>query len=201
MNDLKSILIITKLPLFSTAIGHALMQDPVYSRISQVNIIKSIHMLPQALESGRYHIVLSDYVYRQFEMDKKFIGYPGVKIFITEGKAQSSLANVNNISINASISEASEVFLRGLQQVDIDLINMPLSLSKNSLDSKKECILTPREMEVLKLIYAPMGNKEIATSLFISPQTVSVHRKNIMKKLGVNNSVGLIKQAKKLMYI
>ena len=40
-----------------------------------------------------------------------------------------------------------------------------------------------------------MSNKEIARKLFISDQTVSVHRKNIMRKLGVSNTAGLIKAA------
>ena len=38
-----------------------------------------------------------------------------------------------------------------------------------------------------------MNNKEIAKELYISDQTVSVHRKNIMRKLGVSNTAGLIK--------
>jgi DNA-binding NarL/FixJ family response regulator len=40
-----------------------------------------------------------------------------------------------------------------------------------------------------------MSNKEIAKELYISDQTVSVHRKNIMRKLGVSNTAGLIKVA------
>ena len=52
--------------------------------------------------------------------------------------------------------------------------------------------LTKREIEVLRLITQALSNKEIARELFISDQTVSVHRKNIMRKLGVNNTAGLL---------
>lgn len=55
--------------------------------------------------------------------------------------------------------------------------------------------LTKREIEILRLITDAMSNKEIAKELFISDQTVSVHRKNIMRKLGVSNTAALIKTA------
>lgn len=55
--------------------------------------------------------------------------------------------------------------------------------------------LTKREQEILQLITQAKNNKEIAKELFISDQTVGVHRKNIMRKLGVRNTVNLIKFA------
>jgi DNA-binding NarL/FixJ family response regulator len=55
--------------------------------------------------------------------------------------------------------------------------------------------LTKREMEILHLITRAKSNKEIGLQLFISDQTVSVHRKNIMRKLGVSNTAALIKVA------
>jgi len=58
--------------------------------------------------------------------------------------------------------------------------------------------LTKREIEILQMITDAMSNKEIAQKLFISDQTVSVHRKSIMRKLGVSNTIGLIKRAQEL---
>lgn len=55
--------------------------------------------------------------------------------------------------------------------------------------------LTRREMEIMQYIGQALNNKDIACKLFISDQTVSVHRKNIMRKLGVNNTASLIKIA------
>jgi DNA-binding NarL/FixJ family response regulator len=55
--------------------------------------------------------------------------------------------------------------------------------------------LTRREMEIMRYIGQALNNKEIAERLYISDQTVSVHRKNIMRKLGVNNTASLIKIA------
>ena len=45
--------------------------------------------------------------------------------------------------------------------------------------------LTGRELEVLRLVAAGRGNREIAAELFISPKTASVHVSNILGKLGV----------------
>lgn len=55
--------------------------------------------------------------------------------------------------------------------------------------------LTARELEVLQLISQALSNKQIAQALYISDQTVSVHRKNIMRKLGVSNTAALLKLA------
>lgn len=53
--------------------------------------------------------------------------------------------------------------------------------------------LTEREREVLQLVVAGKSNKEIAQQLVISPKTASVHRTNIMEKLGVRNSAELVR--------
>lgn len=55
--------------------------------------------------------------------------------------------------------------------------------------------ITEREKEVLKLICKGLSNKQISISLFISDQTVAVHRKNLFRKLGVKNSISLIQLA------
>ena len=47
--------------------------------------------------------------------------------------------------------------------------------------------LTPREHEVLRLIASGLTNREIARSLWISPNTVRSHVENIFEKLGVSN--------------
>lgn len=57
--------------------------------------------------------------------------------------------------------------------------------------------LTQRELEILKMIAQENSNAEIASKLFISPKTVETHRKNLMKKIGVKNSLGVYKFAVK----
>jgi len=67
--------------------------------------------------------------------------------------------------------------------------------SKKNLSGQN---LTKRELEVLKLIVDEKGNKEIANILFISKRTVDAHKRNLLEKLQVKNTVGLVKHAIKL---
>lgn len=55
--------------------------------------------------------------------------------------------------------------------------------------------LTNREMDVLKLLSDGLNSREISEKLFISVNTVETHKKNIMLKLDVKNSVGIVKYA------
>jgi DNA-binding NarL/FixJ family response regulator len=56
-------------------------------------------------------------------------------------------------------------------------------------------VLTPRELEVLKLIAEAHTSKEIANALFISIKTVERHRQNILDKLGMSDRVELTRYA------
>jgi len=56
-------------------------------------------------------------------------------------------------------------------------------------------VLTPRELEVLKLIAEAHTSKEIAQQLFISVKTVERHRQNILDKLGMRDRVELTRYA------
>jgi len=55
--------------------------------------------------------------------------------------------------------------------------------------------LTRREMEILRLICDGLSSKDISEKLFISINTVETHRKRILLKLNVKNSVGVVKYA------
>ena len=58
--------------------------------------------------------------------------------------------------------------------------------------------LTPREVEVLRLIAAGWSNQEIADALFISRKTASVHASHIFDKLGAGNRVEAAAIARRL---
>jgi DNA-binding NarL/FixJ family response regulator len=62
-------------------------------------------------------------------------------------------------------------------------------------DEQQLDILTPRELQVLKLIAEAHTSKEIARELVISVKTVERHRQNILDKLGMSDRVELTRYA------
>lgn len=68
-------------------------------------------------------------------------------------------------------------------------------LNQNKL--KLEHQLSDREIEIITLIALEYNGKEISDQLFISINTVETHRKNILKKLQVKNTISLVKFALK----
>ena len=56
-------------------------------------------------------------------------------------------------------------------------------------------LLTTREREILRLIAHEQTSTQIAAACNISCRTVETHRRNLMRKTGVDNVVGLLKYA------
>lgn len=70
-----------------------------------------------------------------------------------------------------------------------------VSNGKNFESAQIKDSLTKRETEILKLICDGLSSKDISSKLFISINTVETHRKKILTKLNVKNSVGIVKYA------
>jgi DNA-binding NarL/FixJ family response regulator len=72
-----------------------------------------------------------------------------------------------------------------VDDIDIDALSCePVSLSE-------------RENEIITLIAEGLTNQQIADQLFLSNHTINTHRKNIMSKLGVKNTAGIVMYAVK----
>lgn len=63
---------------------------------------------------------------------------------------------------------------------------------RSSLKGERNAALTQRELEVLQMIVDGKSNKEIATALDLSANTVAVHRANIMSTLGIHKTAELV---------
>ena len=58
-------------------------------------------------------------------------------------------------------------------------------------------MISKRECEIIKMIAEGFTNTQIADKLFLSSHTINTHRKNIMAKLGVKNTAGIVMYAVK----
>ncbi len=81
--------------------------------------------------------------------------------------------------------------------VDVVLAALEEAASKRSLSAGRGAVevrlrtLTPREVEVLRLLLDGRLNKQIADDLGVSMRTVEVHRARVFTKMGVRNAVEL----------
>jgi len=66
-------------------------------------------------------------------------------------------------------------------------------LKKSRRGNTKDIALSRRELEVLRMVMDEMKNTEIAEELNISVSTVETHKKNMIKKVGARNSIGLVR--------
>lgn len=76
--------------------------------------------------------------------------------------------------------------------VEGEIVLDPQVLRTTILKGERNSGLTVRELEVLKLIVAGKSNKEIASDLDLSANTIAVHRANIMDALGIHKTADLV---------
>ncbi len=105
------------------------------------------------------------------------------------------------------VKQAMEAGARGYvlkNAMDLDLVSAikkvaegqtvldPQITRSGALKGERDTGLTQRELEILQHIVAGKSNKEIATELSLSVNTVSVHRANIMDALGIHKTAELV---------
>jgi two-component system nitrate/nitrite response regulator NarL len=91
-----------------------------------------------------------------------------------------------------SLTEALHKVIAGKRFLSDEIAEMLINATEEEEDKG---VLTAREIEILKLVAKEFNSRQIAEVLFISERTVETHRKNILKKTGATNLVGLIKYA------
>jgi DNA-binding NarL/FixJ family response regulator len=97
--------------------------------------------------------------------------------------------------------------LEALHSIDQGIPYISPSINLNQLETEKKQSLnngniwieklTKREIEIIKLIALQMNSSQISEKLFLSYYTVKTHRKNILQKLELKNTAGLIEFANK----
>lgn len=98
--------------------------------------------------------------------------------------------------LKAAINKVAEgSFAFSPEVMDVIVKGFGSKKEKKSTQSGASTPLTDREIELIRLIADELTMKEIAEKLFLSEHTVKTHRKNIMAKMDVKNTAGMIKKA------
>lgn len=114
-----------------------------------------------------------------------------VRSFFNEGDIAMMVA-IENHPLKDNILNQFDAIINIYDSVDEIKQKMSSVLKKNEDSPKKEKDeLTPRERDILKGVAKGLTNKEIAFEYNISIYTVTTHRKNISRKLGINSISGL----------
>ena len=129
---------------------------------------------------------------------------------ILERLPETAVLMLSMHSEETLVRQAMEAGARGYvlkNAVDLDLADAikrvvsgetvldPAIERATKLQGERTRALTPRELEVLQLICDGLSNREIAARLGLSPNTVAVHRANIMNTLGVHKTAELVAYA------
>jgi DNA-binding NarL/FixJ family response regulator len=119
--------------------------------------------------------------------------------YITEALKAGALGYIAKEESFNRLVTAIKTVLKGRIYLCPDTENIVLGNFVRQLQSANSSAsrspLTYREREVLQLIAEGKTGKDIAGILFVSPTTIDTHRRNIMRKLGIHTTAGLVKYA------
>lgn len=196
----------------------AIVDDQFLFREGLISLLKEYHELQITLQAanGREYIDAldrgeqSDVVLLDLDMPvmdgiktteilrKK---YPHIKILILTQHDDSEFVNhfykqgANGFLLKNSTSEQIAEAINYVMKND-DFFFGNVSKEEKNKNKIAPCFihasLTEREIEIITLLCNDFSNKKIAEILCISKRTIDTHRKNIMKKIGVKNVVGII---------
>lgn len=96
----------------------------------------------------------------------------------------------------AELFTAIEQVMQGRQYIQHSLAAGYQRSIQQKKQNKKNSQLTPREIEIIKLIAQEMTTAQISRQLFLSEHTVETHRKNIVRKTGAKTVIGIVNYAR-----
>ena len=109
----------------------------------------------------------------------------GIKGYVLKSQAVADLVQAIQSSFQG------ETYLS--PSISASVVNAALAGDTSCTDP-----LTQREREVMQLIAEGKSNKEVAHELKLSVKTVESHRRNLMVKLSIHETAGLVRHAMKL---
>jgi len=134
--------------------------------------------------------------------------YPGIKILIlTMHKKKEYLNDAIAAGADGYLlkEDAPKELLKAIERIRQGMIYVSPLLSGELVDlyaqSRREALaaagepLSPREIQIIRMIAEGKSSKEIADALFLSFRTIQNHRAKIMRKLNLKKNTDLVKYA------
>lgn len=177
---------------------------------------KSSAELLEIVKNFATDLVMIDYTSAQFSIDvipQLLQKFPSLKIVaITPEQSAQTLVNALRSGVKSYVKKDcdSMEIINAVKETGrgnkffcgqiLETIR-DASIDVNDIDfdsfSCEPISLSERELEIITLIAEGLTNNQIADNLFLSAHTINTHRKNIMAKLGVKNTAGIVMYAVK----
>ncbi|HLU87538.1 MAG TPA: response regulator transcription factor [Taishania sp.] len=191
----------------------------VLNTLQSVDVVaeaKSCDDLLECLKNFKTDVLIIDYTSENFEIDvipKVLNKYPELKtLAITPEQSAQTLVNALRSGVQSYVKKDCDLgeildavketgkgnkffcgqILETIQRASIDVNDIDLDSF-----TCEPISLSEREMQIIKLIAEGLTNTQIAEELFLSNHTINTHRKNILSKLGVKNTAGIVMYAVK----
>jgi DNA-binding NarL/FixJ family response regulator len=119
-----------------------------------------------------------------------------IVVVLTNSLSKTELHELNSLGIinillktadKEEIFEALQAAIRGKKYYSSEFLDILFEEAEKRSLGDEVTLLTPSEMEIVRLIAEGLTTKEIASRKYISFHTVISHRKNIFRKLGVSS--------------
>ena len=107
----------------------------------------------------------------------------------------SVIKKCKDIGIEGYILKDDQVHVADVVKLVVDGKEFYSEKVKETLEilNKKEQVLTPKEEQIMGLIVQGKSSADIIKELFVSPNTLKTHKKNIFRKLDINSTTELVK--------
>lgn len=191
----------------------------VFANTKNIRVVGEAHFgkeLSEKISASHPDVVVIDYTSADFNLDvipEAIQNNKQVKfVAITHVHTGNSIINaiksgiISHVKKDCGIEEIVDSVIETSKGNKFFCGTLLDIIKKESIDIEKistdtltcaPVVLSERELEIISLIADGYTNQQVAEKLFLSAHTVNTHRKNIMSKLGVNNTAGIVMYAVK----
>lgn len=209
------ILIVDDHVMFRDGLNTLLKTDPLFNVIGSVSDgLEAVEFIRANQDTDIVTMDLNMPNLDGYEATRRITSeFPNVKVVIVSMFANDTairksfhagaMGFLTKESTWSNLEEAVKTVFNGEKYLSPIVSNVLLDKIINQTEKKvgdqevsdEEEQLTKREVEIIKLICQEKSSSEIATELSVTVRTVEVHRHNIIKKIKVVSSVGIVMYA------